>query len=333
MIDLTCYDGNGSPLQHFAQWDIGQTLVLKGANLESAPTFHFCNGCTDRALVVPSEISGDSIVVKVPNLLLQEELPVIAYMYCQESKDTAKTAAIITIPVIPRAKPDDYNYEENIEYVNWVMLSEEAERLIGKLERSNFRENDGYIQFTLDGEAWKTLVPISEITGGSIWTASAAPTVSGTAAVFPLTGLSGATTMPRVGDIILYSYYRYTITSITEDSAVCDNTQVSIRGAVGATGATGPKGDPGETGTQGPKGDKGDTGETGAQGPKGDQGLPGADGVSVTHSWDGSVLSITSASGTSWADLRGTPGIGSITISASEPTGGSIIWFNTGTRL
>lgn len=33
-----------------------------------------------------------------------------------------------------------------------------------------------------------------------------------------------------------------------------------------------------------------------------------ADGISVTHSWDGTVLTVTSASGTSAADLRGSQG-------------------------
>ena len=83
------------------------------------------------------------------------------------------------------------------------------------------------------------------------------------------------------------------------------------KGDTGATGPTGPKGDAGEagpTGPQGPKGDKGDTGETGATGPQGPAGANGADGVSCTHSWDGTVLSVTSASGTSSADLVGPRG-------------------------
>lgn len=96
------------------------------------------------------------------------------------------------------------------------------------------------------------------------------------------------------------------------------------KGDVGETGPQGPQGIQGETGAtgaigpQGPKGDKGDTGATGAQGPKGDTGdtgprgatgPAGADGASCTHSWSGSVLSVTSASGTSSADLRGPQGI------------------------
>ena len=86
------------------------------------------------------------------------------------------------------------------------------------------------------------------------------------------------------------------------------------KGETGDTGATGPqgqKGDTGETGPQGPQGIQGETGATGAtgpQGPKGDDGADGVDGVSCTHSWNGTVLSITSASGTSSADLVGPQG-------------------------
>lgn len=108
-----------------------------------------------------------------------------------------------------------------------------------------------------------------------------------------------------------------------------------IQGETGATGATGPQGPQGEQGIQGPKGDagetgatgpqgpqgeKGDTGDTGAQGPQGVQGpagpqgetgpagTDGEDGISCTHSWSGTVLSVTSASGTSSADLVGPQG-------------------------
>ena len=47
------------------------------------------------------------------------------------------------------------------------------------------------------------------------------------------------------------------------------------------------------------KGDKGAPGVNGA---------PGKDGISATHSWDGTVLTITSASGTSSANLKGDKG-------------------------
>lgn len=53
------------------------------------------------------------------------------------------------------------------------------------------------------------------------------------------------------------------------------------------------------SGTPGPAGPKGDAGASGSD---------GKDGVSCTHSWQGSVLTVTSASGTSSADLRGPKG-------------------------
>lgn len=73
-------------------------------------------------------------------------------------------------------------------------------------------------------------------------------------------------------------------------------------------------------GPQGSKGEKGDpftfedfTEEQlatlkGERGEKGDTGEAGRDGVSATHSWDGTVLTVTTASGTTSANLKGEPG-------------------------
>ena len=87
-----------------------------------------------------------------------------------------------------------------------------------------------------------------------------------------------------------------------------------LKGDKGDKGDTGAKGDKGDQGIQGEKGDtglqgpKGDTGETGAQGEPGKDGAAGKDGVSATHSWNGTTLIVTSASGTSSADLKGEKG-------------------------
>ena len=59
---------------------------------------------------------------------------------------------------------------------------------------------------------------------------------------------------------------------------------------------------------QGPEGPQGPAGPAGVDGADGAPGPAGADGVSCTHEWNGTVLSITSASGTSSADLRGPAG-------------------------
>lgn len=46
----------------------------------------------------------------------------------------------------------------------------------------------------------------------------------------------------------------------------------------------------------------------GPPGPPGATGNPGMDGIPCEHKWDGTVLTVTSASGTTSADLRGAPG-------------------------
>ena len=47
---------------------------------------------------------------------------------------------------------------------------------------------------------------------------------------------------------------------------------------------------------------------SGTVGMKGEPGAPGTDGISATHYWDGTRLTVTSASGTSSADLKGDKG-------------------------
>lgn len=87
-----------------------------------------------------------------------------------------------------------------------------------------------------------------------------------------------------------------------------------IKGPKGDKGDTGPQGPQGPQGDKGEKGDKGNTGTQGVQGiqgiqgDKGEKGDPGANGVSCTHEWNGTTLTVTSASGTTSADLKGEKG-------------------------
>lgn len=101
---------------------------------------------------------------------------------------------------------------------------------------------------------------------------------------------------------------------------------IKVETAAGVQSATvlrGPKGEKGDTGPQGEHGFDiihswdGTTlkvtsasGSSGVdlRGPVGPAGLDGNDGASVTHEWDGTILRVTSASGTSEADLQGQRG-------------------------
>lgn len=76
----------------------------------------------------------------------------------------------------------------------------------------------------------------------------------------------------------------------------------------------GPQGVPGEQGKQGKPFTYADFTQEqlealrGQQGEPGRDGIDGKDGVSITHTWNGTSLSITSASGTSQVDLKGQKG-------------------------
>lgn len=93
------------------------------------------------------------------------------------------------------------------------------------------------------------------------------------------------------------------ILTVTDASGT--TTAMVLQGPKGDAGETGPQGDAGE---QGPRGEKGEAGERGPRGFQGEAGADGADGVSCTHFWGGSVLTVTSASGASSTDLRGPQG-------------------------
>lgn len=80
---------------------------------------------------------------------------------------------------------------------------------------------------------------ITEVQEGSqIWTSSAAPTTPDY--TFNVSHLTGDSDIPiREGDIILNSYYRYTVLSISSDgTTVLTGNRTSIRGATGAASVT-----------------------------------------------------------------------------------------------
>ena len=107
-------------------------------------------------------------------------------------------------------------------------------------------------------------------------------------------GQNGATFIPSVSPEGVISW--------TNDKDLPNPAPVNIKGEKGERGEKGQKGDKGDRGEQGIQGVQGAKGETGEQGEK------GADGTPATHRWSGTTLYITSASGTTSANLKGDKG-------------------------
>lgn len=106
-MEITCYDKYGRVIEKIVQWDVGQSISIKGYDLTSyAPQIHFANANSEKALVVESVFSGGLLSCQVPNSLARENLPIIMYIY-DAVEETGKTNTIIKIPVTPRPMPED----------------------------------------------------------------------------------------------------------------------------------------------------------------------------------------------------------------------------------
>lgn len=89
------------------QWDTGQPLQIRGLNLSVAPKVHFATKAEDVAYVVQSEMSDGTITAVIPDKVLSQGYPVIAYVYYENGLDK-KTIKSVTIPVIKRQKPSNW---------------------------------------------------------------------------------------------------------------------------------------------------------------------------------------------------------------------------------
>lgn len=133
MFGVECFDTHDEPISHYTQWDINQTLkiVLYGMDdgyMKNAPYVHFANSQSYEALVVRSTLQGDNtIIVDIPNVLLQEPWPLLVYIYMNDSTDASsqKTIVKLDIPVQKRVKPSDYEYVENIDRVTAETIRQE----------------------------------------------------------------------------------------------------------------------------------------------------------------------------------------------------------------
>lgn len=125
-MEITCYDKYGRVIENIVQWDVGQSISIKGYDLTSyAPQIHFANANSEKALVVESVLSGGLLSCQVPNSLARENLPIIMYIY-DAVGETGKTNTIIKIPVTPRPMPDDVMYTDDVGVISLTEVLRQA---------------------------------------------------------------------------------------------------------------------------------------------------------------------------------------------------------------
>lgn len=133
MLEVHCLDKDNNIIEHLTQWDVDQYILIKNTGLSKAPAIHFCNTSSKEALVVSSTIESGAVKAKIPNILLQDKLLVVAYLYVCDpsvSDKSAKTMAEIRIPIRPRPKPSTYPYVGDVDYITPSGISKSVATLL-----------------------------------------------------------------------------------------------------------------------------------------------------------------------------------------------------------
>lgn len=114
---------------HLYQWDKGQKLTIEGVTLSDTPVVHFANKKSDKALVINPELSPNKLIADIPNSLLQEPYPIIAYIYAYDDNE-GKTIKTVYIPVESRTKPDDYVFEGDTGFITLAEMNSKLDAMI-----------------------------------------------------------------------------------------------------------------------------------------------------------------------------------------------------------
>lgn len=101
----------------FYQWDSGQVLTVVGA--DTCGEVHFCSKAVPDALVCKIREENGMRLADVPNILLQAEMPITAYLFARR-EDGSETCCSRSFPVLRRPKPEGYVYTqtETLDYSN-----------------------------------------------------------------------------------------------------------------------------------------------------------------------------------------------------------------------
>lgn len=136
MDNLLFYNSEEKTLGYLYQWDINQEIIMESPDISKISEIHFCNKYSKEAQkVAPTTVDVNEGAVprksvKIPNNLLQQPETIFAFLCEQYGEGAFRTVHTLIIPVIPKTKPQDYYYTDNIGYVDWIQLSKEAKDFI-----------------------------------------------------------------------------------------------------------------------------------------------------------------------------------------------------------
>lgn len=137
---------NSTGRPYFWQWDLNQKLIVEDDC--TCKEVHFCNRASKTSLVcLIEEVDGERFA-NVPNILLQTDGVITAYL-CSRTDDGGETRLSRTFQVRPRTKPETYVYTET-EVLTYHSLADRIDQIeqngvfderIGEAVETYFEEN------------------------------------------------------------------------------------------------------------------------------------------------------------------------------------------------
>ena len=113
---LYIYDGRDC----FSQWDLN--VKISSTDFKAGDEIHFYNIRQPKALPVLAYMLNGKVVADVPNILLQDALPLFVYKY-ESDETSAYTKEEYSFEVKQRPQPEDYFYTET-EVLSYKSLDE-----------------------------------------------------------------------------------------------------------------------------------------------------------------------------------------------------------------
>lgn len=172
-VDFTADVENIVATEHLYQWDNGQKLRISG--VDTSADIHFANKKSEKALVVTPTVTLDVCVAPIPNSLLSEPYPILAYVYVP-SDDGARTIKSVTIYVEARKQPSDFVLEDDEGITTLETISQRASEVLQNVtnqvntavnnmqtDYSNFKST---IQSELDDMKANTTIPNADTVDG-----------------------------------------------------------------------------------------------------------------------------------------------------------------------
>ena len=112
-MDAIFIDSKGNKKNFLYQYDKGQTFIVEDFEYSKAPKVQFSIKSIKTTPSVNSKIVNGDLQVSIPDMLLTYGEPMVAYLYIEDNL-IGNTVETIFISVIPRKRPADYIYTEEM---------------------------------------------------------------------------------------------------------------------------------------------------------------------------------------------------------------------------